>query len=598
VRKLLKLAVPAVILLSLVAFALPAGATPPTGYGFDNTPHLVTLGGSDTTYWMMNGLTTVYNRSLGCQVITSGVNANNCVSDPNPEPNTGLGDYQHDTLANLNPTGSSFGILSMLDSSCNVHYNGASPRSFNGTQRTTAADGTTTGPVPGPATATVTSATANFQASDVGQPIAGAGIPAGASILSVTNVTTAIMSANATATANNVVFTIGTNGQVSCTNVDTARSSRSPSATELSNVTGWGYAFDGIQVITFDPPANYPLSPAVTCDPGDGGAHLPVQISPQKRGSYEQCAYQNHTWRLSQHLTFNDLFHIYNCDYTHWSDIPNSGITPQSADDGPIVPWSMNSSSGTYNTFRDFVRSPSDGSPNQPTFDPNAKQVDYISGTVDANHCVRMLHNGGGGNPATNPLENNVKPLFNDVSISTTPSSVDNPINWIWWGSFGDMNNFPYKSNFATNPADPANTTYLSRPLPVDGKLVSNFTISSTNPAIVWPMTRVLWQVTKDSDATCSVVNAGVCDFSGGGGPALPAPLVGNDLNVSGANGGTGGAVREFIRFLCRPRNISGTDPFTGTSNSAEINGAIVGAGFQTLPANQNSNGTPCRVVT
>ena len=590
-RKLLKVAVGLAILLTMVAMALPAGASPPTGYGFDNTPHLVTVGGSDTTYYMMNTLTTVYNRSLGCQVVTSGVNANKCVvpSPNNPEPNSGLGDYQRDTLANLNPTGSSFGVLSMLDSSCTVHYNGATPKSYTGSQRSVN-DGVTTN-----GSATVTSAAANFSAADIGQPISGTGIPSGTVILNVVNATTVTMSANATADGTNITLTIGTNGNVTCTNVDTARSSRPPTGSELPTVTGWGYAWDGLQVLTFDPPTSYALSAPVTCDPGDGGTHPVVTASPQQRGTYGACKFANHTWRPSQQLTFQDLFKIYNCDYRHWSDIPNSGITPGSPDDGPIVPWTMNSSSGTYVTFRDFVRTPSDGSPNQPTFDPNSKKVDYISGTVDANHCVRQLHNNGSG--ATEPLENDVKPLFKDVTISTSPTSVDNPVNWFWWGSFGDMGNFPYKSNFATDTNNPATTTYLARPLPVDGKLISGASVASTNPALAWPMTRVLYQITKDSDATCPVVS-GVCNFSTTTGPVLPAPLAGNDINVPGAANGQTGAVREFLRFLCRPRTISGTDPFTGSNNSAEINGGIIGAGFQTIPITQQSPGSPCHVVT
>lgn len=70
--------------------------------------------------------------------------------------------------------------------------------------RLTSADGVTTS-----GSSTVTSATASFAAGDVGKPLSGAGIPSGTTITSVTNSTTAVLSANATATASNVVFTIG-----------------------------------------------------------------------------------------------------------------------------------------------------------------------------------------------------------------------------------------------------------------------------------------------------------------------------------------------------------------------------------------------------
>jgi hypothetical protein len=79
----------------------------------------------------------------------------------------------------------------------------------------TVADGATTN-----ASATVTSATAAFDARDVGATIAGAGIPAGAYIVSVTNATTVVISANATATAAGVSITItrlGTVGYITAT---------------------------------------------------------------------------------------------------------------------------------------------------------------------------------------------------------------------------------------------------------------------------------------------------------------------------------------------------------------------------------------------
>jgi hypothetical protein len=58
-------------------------------------------------------------------------------------------------------------------------------------------------------TTLVTSATAAFTAGDVGKPISGTGIPAGATIASVSSATNAILSAAATATATGVTFTIG-----------------------------------------------------------------------------------------------------------------------------------------------------------------------------------------------------------------------------------------------------------------------------------------------------------------------------------------------------------------------------------------------------
>lgn len=69
----------------------------------------------------------------------------------------------------------------------------------------TVADGATTA-----ASTTLTSATAAFTAADVGRPISGPGIPLGTTIASVTNGTTVVLSAAATATAAGVPLSFGT----------------------------------------------------------------------------------------------------------------------------------------------------------------------------------------------------------------------------------------------------------------------------------------------------------------------------------------------------------------------------------------------------
>jgi len=59
-------------------------------------------------------------------------------------------------------------------------------------------------------TTTFTSATAQFSAADVGRTLSATGVPAGATISSVTNPTTVVLSAAATATATGLTTTIGT----------------------------------------------------------------------------------------------------------------------------------------------------------------------------------------------------------------------------------------------------------------------------------------------------------------------------------------------------------------------------------------------------
>jgi hypothetical protein len=68
----------------------------------------------------------------------------------------------------------------------------------------TVTDGATTS-----GSAAITSATAAWNADDVGKPISGTGIPAAATILSVQSATNATLSANASATGSGVTFTIG-----------------------------------------------------------------------------------------------------------------------------------------------------------------------------------------------------------------------------------------------------------------------------------------------------------------------------------------------------------------------------------------------------
>lgn len=71
--------------------------------------------------------------------------------------------------------------------------------------RVTSADGVTTNTSPN-----VSSATGNFTSADVGQKITGTGIPALTTIITVTDSTHVVLSANATATNSTTVFTIVT----------------------------------------------------------------------------------------------------------------------------------------------------------------------------------------------------------------------------------------------------------------------------------------------------------------------------------------------------------------------------------------------------
>jgi ABC-type phosphate transport system substrate-binding protein len=313
-------------------------------------------------------------------------------------------------------------------------------------------------------------------------------------------------------------------------NADFARSSRDANTSggnvigggnELAVDTFWGYAQDGIQIIAWNN--------RVGQIRGVGGSAV----------------------------TPDELYRIYTCTYTQWSDVPSLGIAPADPTNGPIVPWGMQTSSGTYNTFRDWVRNNATDS-GHATFNPN-------SGA-----CVRKLSTTG----TPYAFENDTKPLINDpAALSASASSTDNPENWIWWGSYGDMTQFPYKSIYTRNAVQ-----YSGGSIPVNGSLPSTSNILG----YTYPISRTLFHVTRKQDA----------DYGGAtGGPALPAG--GNDLNVSGATSGVGGAVREFTRWICRPNAAAHkVDPFSGTNYFSEITTGINKAGFTTIATSRKTGGS------
>lgn len=463
-RKLLKLAGVAAVALAIgpALSALPAGATPPTGYGFDNTQHVLVGGGSDTTFRAMTSIGELYSISQlsGCPQVTAvGPTLGNCVANASPETNN-LGNYQHDTIAQAGPVGSSAGIAS-LNGFSSVQYAG------------------TVNPVPSGTCLTATSSP----------------------------------------------------------NVDFGRSSRGPKTSggnaacgnELTADTFWGYAQDGVEVTVFN-----------------------------NRGSFVQGV-------GGSALTPSELYHIWNCDFTQWSQVPSLGISPGAPNDGPIVPWQMNTSSGTFATFQTYLIN-NGGAP--------------AGWSPDGQACDRKLASGNV------PLENDIKPLINDpASLSTSASSVDNPENWIWWGSFGVFSAFPY-----TSAVSRGGTPYQAIAAPVNGVLPS----TSGVIANTYPIGRTLFHVTRKQDADCPHTGSS-CDFPGHPGPTLPAG--GTDLNVTGGSSGVSGAVRELTRFLCRGSAAQeGLDPYTGTNFSSEITTAINGAGFTVVPVALRTSGSRCSV--
>ncbi len=288
----------------------PAGATPPGGYGFDDTSHVIVGGGSDTTYYTMQQLTTDwahsdFGTSGGCNNTTSvGPNINECVANANPETND-LGNWQHDTIAQANPVGSSTGIASL---------NGFNSAAYGGTVN---------------------------------------GTPP---------------------------------------NVDFARSSRGPKTTggncsggnELTCDTFWGYGQDGIQIVV---------------------------INSRVADAQSSTALTNHA------ITPIELYHIFNCDYAMWDQVASLGIAVGAPNDGPIVPWTVNTASGTFATFQTYIDGqsgvPAGWSPAAPTGTANTGTgpIDNYTNKVG---CDRELAATG-----QFPQENDLKPLVNDPSTAS-----------------------------------------------------------------------------------------------------------------------------------------------------------------------------------
>jgi ABC-type phosphate transport system substrate-binding protein len=460
----------------------PAGATPPSGYGFDDTSHVVVGGGSDTTYYTNQLLGddwahSDFGNTGGCTVNTAVPSAlNECIASG--AETSDLGNWQHDTFTNANPVGSSAGIASL---------NGISGVTYGGTVN---------------------------------------------------------------------------NGG----NVDFARSSRGPKTSgsadcsggnELACDTFWGFGQDGIQITVFGSRV------------GD---------------TTNSTALSNHA------ITPTELYHIFNCDYATWSQVPSLGITPGASNDGPIVPWGMNTSSGTFATFQSYIQGqsgvPAGWSPDAPNGTTNTG-VGTIDSYTHKVGCERQLSNG------IFPFENDMKPLVNDpASISTNPLSVNDPVNWITWSSFGVLSSFPYLSQPTRSVNPGSGTAFTTGPTPVNGSLPSTSKIHNNT----WAIGRTLFHVTRKTDADCPTTGT-ACDFTGNPGPTSNTAGT-NDLNVVGGSSGVTGAVREFTRWLCRPGpSVQQNDPITGVNYDSEITGALSASGFTTVPTALQTPGTRCDVV-
>ncbi len=570
--------------------ASAAGPTfPATGYGFDGNAHLIAGGGSTTLFKMAQSLATLWEDTQTCATNFANYDpagASSPFTYPQTSqafnqcsPSTGQayagyaagGNFDADTVAIAEPAGSSTGIASL---------NGA--------------HGATAG---------------TYAYEGVNENLATTGDPNGLTL------GTGVQVSNGYGTvdfdmSSRAAKTTGGN----CATPDP--NNNNATGDELGCDTFWGVASDGVGVYTFD---------------SSSGIFTSNPSSPANVG-----------------LSAQDLFNVFNCTVTTWGDLPEwqaasaAGYPNLPPSGAPIVPWSMNTNSGTFGDFDAWITANATGVP---------------SGWTADNGCDRQLTTGG-ASPLSLPLENDFKPLIVEAgnnaynsalytwptgtgdegspytSGETFPAGVttantmspQDPANWIWFGSFGLLTQFPFTSCAGqTTPSCQAQVSTSNGAVSFTSGVnaVSNTTASQgTAPsqtniqAGTYPIERVLSVVTKKSDADCPLTTTTTpesCDFLQ---TVNPGPTNGNgqaDMDVLGASSGKGGAVREFVRFLCRPgtgtiaagTNIAPADNYTGlsvsatsaTSSGGEINTVgVEGSGFRPVPISLRSPGSTCDV--
>ncbi len=296
--------------------------------------------------------------------------------------------------------------------------------------------------------------------------------------------------------------------------IDYARSSSGAGTGEAAVLTFWGFARDAIAVTTFG-----------------------------TRSGYQ--------------LTKKNLQDIYSCAVTDWADLKaDDGVTSLGLAAGTIIPWDMNTSSGTRATF-----------------------VSYLAPTAFG-PCVRKLTTG------VAPLENDVKPILADAGTDTTAGTADDDANnYIWWMSFGTWSTYPYAKN--GTDAGQGNAVKSNLVAIPDTNGTFNVPSASAINTSTYGILRTLYQVTRNTDADCrqTAGSAGVCDNV--------------DNNIYGGTSGKSGAVRQFTQFLCSTSNAqTGISPFSGRGYRSEVITALNAEGFQQVPAGLRTAGYACSVTT
>lgn len=629
---------------------------PNSSYGFDGNAHLIVGGGSTTLFHMAQSLSVLWEDTIACQTnlftthnstgtaaygdASSGTNAsgsgsqsyppsgpafNQCSGDggttgttsANPQPYAGYtagGNFDSDTVAIAEAAGSSAGILTL---------NSNNPA---GTGPTDAYEGTNANiPTTGDTNAYTYSGSTVQLSNGYGSP-------------------DFAESSRAAKTTGGKCALTGPGGPND----------------ELACDTFWGVGADGVEVATFD---------------GNSGLYDGTQTASGINNTVANLS--NAT--VTDALSAQDLFGVFNCDITTWGDLPEwqaahaNSVANLPDANAPIIPWAMNSNSGSFADFNLWVSKNAVGVP---------------SGWTINNGCERQLTTGGAA-PKSLPLENDFKPIVVEggdngynPSLYTWPTagtawgasgqvaegeptnlagvndtttfpkgdsstvgadSPQNPNNWIWVSSYGLLTQFPFLAN-APAPGGSITTGLNTASGNVSYNSLGNAVCNASSggctaaggaaPGVepsgtsiggnTYPIERILSIVTKKSDADCPLTTANVCDFTltdtGTSAVAVTDGNGSNDLDVNGATSGKGGAVREFVRWLCRSGgSVASYSAATGATNSGPLdfytgkiedptspngsNGeiqtvAVGGSGFSPIPLSLRSPGSTCDVIS
>ena len=167
----------------------------------------------------------------------------------------------------------------------------------------------------------------------------------------------------------------------------------------------------------------------------------------------------------------------------------------------------------------------------------------YLGFDANSGACKKSLSSGA------YPFENDLKPLVADAGITAN--------NAIWWMSAAAYKAFSYQRQTAQSWT-------------VEGKAATAGTIANNT----YPITRFVYHVTKKTDATAAAASA----------------------EITGADTGPGGAVRELTEFMCKPSASHTNNDYSGKTNYVELTGVYTATGFIRVPAAEQTNGI-CKLV-